>query len=98
MRAAQTGHLVLSTLHTNDSVATITRLIDLGIEPYILGSSLNLIVAQRLARRVCHRCAEPYTPDPQTLSQLHLQPSSKFRRGAGAARVSNTGLAAAFRS
>jgi type IV pilus assembly protein PilB len=93
VRAAQTGHLVLSTLHTNDSVATIARLVDLGIEPYILGSSLNLIVAQRLSRRVCHRCSEPYTPDPETLNTLHLQPSEKFRRGRGCGSCHNSGFA-----
>jgi general secretion pathway protein E/type IV pilus assembly protein PilB len=59
MRSAQTGHLVFSTLHTNDSLSAITRLIDMGVEPWVIGSSLVCSVAQRLARRVCVRCAEP---------------------------------------
>ncbi len=59
MRSAQTGHLVLSTLHTNDSIGALTRLIDMGVEPWVIGSSLVCSVAQRLARRVCARCAEP---------------------------------------
>ncbi len=59
MRSAQTGHLVLSTLHTNDSIGALTRLVDMGVEPWVIGSSLVCSVAQRLARRVCARCAEP---------------------------------------
>lgn len=59
MRSAQTGHLVFSTLHTNDSLSAITRLIDMGVEPWVIGSSLVCSVAQRLARRVCVHCAEP---------------------------------------
>lgn len=59
MRSAQTGHLVFSTLHTNDSLSAITRLIDMGVEPWVIGSSLVCSVAQRLARRVCARCAAP---------------------------------------
>lgn len=59
LRAAMTGHLVLSTVHTNDSVATVSRLLDLGAEPYLIASSLSLIVAQRLVRRLCHECRHP---------------------------------------
>ena len=59
MRAAQTGHLVFSTLHTNDSLGALTRLVDMGVEPWVVGTSLVCSVAQRLARRVCPRCAEP---------------------------------------
>jgi type IV pilus assembly protein PilB len=59
MRSAQTGHLVFSTLHTNDSLSALTRLIDMGVEPWVIGSSLVCSVAQRLARRVCVKCAEP---------------------------------------
>jgi type IV pilus assembly protein PilB len=83
LRAAQTGHLVLSTLHTNDSVSTITRLIDLGIEPYMLASSLHLIMAQRLVRRVCDRCAAPEEPDPAALRALRIDANQRFRRGSG---------------
>ncbi|MGM0477296.1 MAG: ATPase, T2SS/T4P/T4SS family, partial [Pseudomonadota bacterium] len=65
LRAAVTGHLVFSTLHTNDAVATINRLVDMGIEPFLLAASLRAVIAQRLLRRVCPRCREPYTPDEQ---------------------------------
>ena len=94
LRAAQTGHLVLSTLHTNDAVATISRLLDLGIEPYMLASSLNLILAQRLVRRICDACAEPYEPDAESLRALQigdvLQP---LRRGRGCPACRKTGWA-----
>jgi type IV pilus assembly protein PilB len=61
-RAAQTGHLVLSTLHTNDTTSTITRLLDIGIEPYLIAPSLVAVIAQRLVRKVCLQCAEPVAP------------------------------------
>jgi type II secretory ATPase GspE/PulE/Tfp pilus assembly ATPase PilB-like protein/DNA-binding NarL/FixJ family response regulator len=94
LRAAQTGHLVLSTLHTNDAAATITRLIDIGIEPYMLASSLNLIVAQRLVRRVCERCAEPYEPDGQALHALQVEAQGQqFRRGRGCPACRKSGYA-----
>jgi type IV pilus assembly protein PilB len=74
MEASQTGHLLLSTLHTNDAPTTITRLIDLGIEPFKITSSLLGILAQRLARRLCPACAEATAaPSPETLAQLGLQ-------------------------
>jgi type IV pilus assembly protein PilB len=62
MEAALTGHLVLSTLHTNDSASTPTRMVEMGLEPYLVSSSVDCIVAQRLARRLCDRCKEPYAP------------------------------------
>jgi type IV pilus assembly protein PilB len=94
LRASQTGHLVLSTLHTNDAMATITRLTDLGIAPYMLASSLHLIIAQRLVRRVCAECAEPYAPDPEMLRALQLSASStSFRRGRGCAACRKSGFA-----
>jgi type IV pilus assembly protein PilB len=67
VKAAQTGHLVLSTLHTNDAPQTITRLVDLGIPPYSLASALRLIIAQRLARRLCTHCREPLKLPPEVL-------------------------------
>ncbi len=93
VRAAQTGHLVLSTLHTNDSVATVTRLVDLGIEPYVLGPSLNLIIAQRLVRRVCERCAESVAPEPDVQRALNLAPGDTVRRGLGCKACHNVGYA-----
>jgi type IV pilus assembly protein PilB len=67
IEAALTGHLVLSTLHTNDAPSAITRLTEMGIEPFLVGSALDCILAQRLARRLCVKCREPYVPDPETL-------------------------------
>jgi type IV pilus assembly protein PilB len=69
IEAALTGHLVLSTLHTNDAPSAINRLIEMGIEPFLVGSSLDCVLAQRLARRLCEKCKEPYTPTPETLLQ-----------------------------
>lgn len=62
IQASLTGHLVFSTLHTNDSVGAVTRLIDMGIEPFLVGSSLDGVVAQRLVRRLCDQCKEPFQP------------------------------------
>jgi type IV pilus assembly protein PilB len=59
IKAAQTGHLVLSTLHTNDAPKTLTRLVDMGVKPYAIASSVSLIIAQRLARKLCSNCKEP---------------------------------------
>ncbi|MEY4673861.1 MAG: hypothetical protein RL148_1645 [Planctomycetota bacterium] len=70
IRAALTGHLVFSTVHTNDSASTITRLIDIGLEPYLVSSSLLLVIAQRLLRTICPHCKEPVTPDQQMLYHL----------------------------
>ena len=83
-QAAQTGHLVLSTLHTNDAAATVTRLIDLGIEPYVISSSVNLIMAQRLARRVCQSCGLPTDLGDDVVQALRIQAKHP---GTGAARA-----------
>lgn len=94
LRAAQTGHLVLSTLHTNDAVATIARLLDLGIEPYMLASALNLVIAQRLVRRVCASCAAPYEPDAGALRRLEIESGNhSFRRGQGCKQCRGSGFA-----
>ena len=91
-QAALTGHLVLTTLHTNDSVGAIERLLDLGVKPLLLTSATNLIVAQRLARRICPKCAEPYTPSPDLLARLFLKPDGvEFRRGRGCDACARTG-------
>jgi general secretion pathway protein E len=68
IQASLTGHLVLSTLHTNDSASAVTRLIDMGIEPYLISSSVVAVMAQRLLRVICPECKKPYTPDEQVLS------------------------------
>jgi type IV pilus assembly protein PilB len=71
-QAAQTGHLVLSTLHTDDAPSTVTRLMDMTLEPYVIASALIGVVAQRLVRRLCHQCRRQYTPDADTLRALNL--------------------------
>jgi type IV pilus assembly protein PilB len=67
IKAAQTGHLVLSTLHTNDAPKTLTRLVDMGVKPYAIASSVSLIIAQRLARKLCSNCKEPLDIPPEAL-------------------------------
>jgi type II secretory ATPase GspE/PulE/Tfp pilus assembly ATPase PilB-like protein/ActR/RegA family two-component response regulator/RNA polymerase subunit RPABC4/transcription elongation factor Spt4 len=91
-RAAMTGHLVLSTLHTSGTAATITRLFDLGIEPYLISSSLHCIVAQRLLRVNCKYCAEEYVPDAHVLSSLHgIKSGTRFMKGRGCEKCNHTG-------
>ncbi len=93
IRAALTGHLVLSTLHTNNAPASIDRLTDMGIKPYLLASALRFVGAQRLVRKVCPHCAESYQPDEHVLAlfpEEELQ-DMKFTRGAGCPRCGNTG-------
>lgn len=70
VEAALTGHLVLTTLHTNDAPSAVTRLVEMGIEPFLLGSALDCVVAQRLCRALCERCKEPFTPDPEDLDAV----------------------------
>lgn len=72
MRAALTGHFVLSTLHTNDAPSAITRLTEMGVEPFVVASAVSAVLAQRLARRLCEHCREPYTPTPDELAKLGL--------------------------
>ncbi|MFP4255652.1 MAG: type II secretion system ATPase GspE [Desulfobacterales bacterium] len=74
VQSALTGHLVFSTLHTNDSASAITRLVDLGIEPFLISSSVIAVIAQRLVRVLCSECKEPYTPDASTLDRLGVDP------------------------
>ena len=72
VQSALTGHLVFSTLHTNDAGSSITRLLDMGIEDYLLTSTLNCILSQRLIRTLCHQCRDPYTPLPELVDELKL--------------------------
>ena len=86
LQASLTGHLVLSTLHTNDAPSAVTRLVDIGMPPYLISSSILGIVAQRLVRKICPYCKEEYIPDPDLLSRLSLNKEElpfKFYRGAG---------------
>ena len=91
-QAAQTGHLVLTTIHTNDAAAAVTRLIDLGTEPYAIASATNLIVAQRLVRRVCQSCSAPTTPSDEIRRLLHLENDGTFRCGTGCLACRQTGF------
>jgi type IV pilus assembly protein PilB len=91
-QAAQTGHLVLSTLHTNDAAATLTRLLDLKVEPFTLASSLSLVVAQRLVRKICPACSAPYQPPDESRRLLRLDDYRReFRRGLGCPECRQTG-------
>ncbi|MCI3922543.1 GspE/PulE family protein [Paenibacillus sp. TRM 82003] len=93
IRAAMTGHLVLSTLHTNTAVNAITRLIDMGVEPFLISSALKGVVAQRLVRHVCGKCAIPYTPKPDELELMtsYGLPTSAMRKGVGCEECGRTG-------
>ncbi|MCP4672686.1 MAG: type II/IV secretion system protein [Desulfobacula sp.] len=95
VQAALTGHLVLSTLHTNDAVSTIFRLLDLGIPPYLIHSSLNGIVAQRLVRKICPDCAQEFEMDAKELISLGLQIKTqgvvKLKHGKGCVKCRKTG-------
>lgn len=73
IKAALTGHLVLSTLHTNDAVSSLVRIRNMGLEPFLISSSVLMISAQRLARKLCAQCREPYTPDEETIERYHLK-------------------------
>jgi type IV pilus assembly protein PilB len=90
--AAATGHLVMSTLHTNSTLATVSRLFDLGLDPFIVSSCVNLILAQRLIRRICDQCREEYTPAADVRARLRLQDAGfQFFRGRGCAACGQTG-------
>jgi len=96
IRAALTGHLVFSTLHTNDAAGAVTRLIDMGVEPFLLASSLEAVVAQRLVRKICLNCKQLYRPDETILKALNgsmkLDPKVKFYHGAGCDKCAQTGM------
>ena len=93
MRAAITGHLVLTTIHTNDSVATIDRLRDLGVEDYLITAAMRGVISQRLVRRVCPHCREEYTPAAEDLAALRIpaDAGTKFYRGRGCSQCFDTG-------
>ena len=96
IQAAMTGHLVLTTLHTHNAASSIARLADMGVEPSLLATSINCIVAQRLARRLCVHCRTPYSADPDDLADLSLEPfgdATILYGPAGCASCSGTGFA-----
>jgi len=95
VKAALTGHLVMSTLHTNDAPSTVNRLMNMGIEPFLVATSVNCIAAQRLVRKVCANCIEDHETSPQVLIQIGFAPdevkSLKIKRGRGCEKCKNTG-------
>jgi general secretion pathway protein E len=93
IQASLTGHLVLSTVHTNDAAGAITRLVDMGIEPFLVASSLIGVLAQRLVRTICPKCRESYKPTPSELDELGLDPTKvdELFRGAGCLACAKTG-------
>jgi type IV pilus assembly protein PilB len=100
INASLTGHLVFSTLHTNDAPSAVTRLIDIGVKPFLVASATRALMAQRLVRKVCRRCAAPYTPTDTELHSLTLQgtelASASFMMGKGCGDCSNTGYRGRF--
>lgn len=97
LRAAMTGHLVLSTLHTNDAVTSALRLLDMGVDAFLVASSLKAVIAQRLVRRVCLHCSEPYAPNAQELNLIRRMTRtsstdvSRMRKGSGCPHCYNSG-------
>jgi type IV pilus assembly protein PilB len=93
IKAALTGHLVLSTLHTNDAPSSIQRIINMGVEPFLVTASVNMIQAQRLVRRICTNCKIEYRPSDELLQALEsLPPDVVFRKGEGCDRCRQTGF------
>jgi type IV pilus assembly protein PilB len=96
IRAALTGHLVFSTLHTNDAPGAVTRLIDMGVEPFLLASSLEAVLAQRLVRRICPKCKTPYRPDEHIIKSLNgsmnVGPDTTFYHGVGCNECAQSGM------
>jgi type IV pilus assembly protein PilB len=95
IKASLTGHLVLSTLHTNDAPSTINRLLNMGIEPFLVASSINIVIAQRLARRICEHCKQPFEVHPEVLINIGLSPAeakhTQVFHGTGCSKCSGTG-------
>ncbi len=95
IQASLTGHLVFTTLHTNDSTGAVTRLVDMGVEPFLISASLECVLAQRLIRKICTRCREPYEPTEAVLQQLGLSPydigDKNFYYGKGCDACNQTG-------
>jgi type IV pilus assembly protein PilB len=95
VKAALTGHLVLSTLHTNDAPSTVSRLLNMGVEPFLVTASVNLVLAQRLARRICGDCRTPAEKHPEALAKMGM-PEEQIRKGTiymgrGCNNCNNTG-------
>jgi general secretion pathway protein E len=94
VQASLTGHLVLATLHTNDTASAVTRLVDMGVEPFLLASSLIGVLAQRLVRQLCEQCKEPHAPDAAEIAEFDSMPvPSVLYRAKGCPACSYTGYA-----
>ena len=100
INASLTGHLVFSTLHTNDAPSAVTRLIDIGVKPFLVASSTRGLMAQRLVRKVCKQCAAPYLPTEAEMRTLGMDAASvqgaTFLKGKGCSNCSNTGYRGRF--
>ncbi len=100
INASLTGHLVFSTLHTNDAPSAVTRLIDIGIKPFLVASSARALVAQRLVRKICKKCGGPYMPEESELKALHIDAAAaagaKFTKGRGCGECNKTGCRGRF--
>ncbi len=96
INASLTGHLVFSTLHTNDAAGAVTRLIDIGVKPFLVSASLRTAVAQRLVRKICENCRRPFTPPARSVQALNLDPrqiaGANFMRGEGCPACNGTGF------
>ena len=95
INASLTGHLVFSTLHTNDAPSAVTRLIDIGVKPFLVASSTRALMAQRLVRKVCQKCAQPHIPTDSELRALRITPEqvekATFKMGKGCSECNQTG-------
>ncbi len=95
INASLTGHMVFSTLHTNDAPGAVTRLIDIGVKPFLVSTSLRAIMAQRLVRKICRHCKRAYTPDPKEVRSLNINPAqaaaATFAKGDGCGDCNSTG-------
>ncbi len=100
INASLTGHLVFSTLHTNDAPGAVTRLIDIGVKPFLVASSTRCLMAQRLVRKICKKCGAPYEPAPSELRTLHIDPETvkdpAYRKGKGCDNCNRTGYRGRF--
>lgn len=92
VQASLTGHLVFSTLHTNDAAGAATRLLDMGVEPFLIASSVEGVMAQRLVRRICAQCAQPFNPEPGSLPKDFEEEGATLRYGAGCRNCRGTGF------
>ena len=89
IKAALTGHLVLSTIHTNDAPSTINRITNMGVESFLVTAALNMVVAQRLVRRICENCKQPYNPPADLMKAVGLDASTTVYHGEGCERCGN---------